>query len=343
MLKAILQKEIQEQGPLSQGRFMEFALSHPQYGYYCHHKAIGRDFTTAPEVSQLFGELIGIWALDYYEKLEHPPSLPLVELGPGKGTLMADFLRVASLSSSFQQALSLHLVEVSPSLKKIQKKSLSHPSILWHETFDEIPSSEAPLIIIANEFFDALPTNCYVRMENTLYERCIGLKEGRLSFILNPLFKDKGPNLLWEESPKAEALINEICKRLSKQGGAFLCLDYGYEKGEGESLQALFNGNPCSPFTHLGDSDLSCHVNFKKLKECALTLGLEVFGPIPQGHFLKNMGIDLRAERLKYQNPTHRGSIEAALTRLTHPQHMGQLFKVMAIFSKASPTPSGFQ
>ncbi len=343
MLEDLLRQEIKEKGPLPQNRFMELALQHPLYGYYRAHEGVGQDFTTAPEISQMFGELLGLWALDYYEKLGRPQAITLVELGPGRGTLMADFLRAAKVSPSFLRALTLHLVEINPVLKQKQQQLVQYVAVEWHEKIEDIPLSSAPLIMIANEFFDALPTQCFVRQENILYERAVGLHEDALAFMLNPLRQDKGPNQMWEETPAAEAALQAIVERLLKQQGVFLCCDYGYEKGEGESLQALFEGKPSSPLVQIGRSDLTCHVNFGRLKEVALSKGLDVLGPLAQGKFLKNIGLDLRAETLKHNNPLKRASVEAAVVRLTHPRHMGELFKVMAVFSPPSLKPLGFE
>ena len=338
MLNSRLRQEIQENGPLSQSRFMELSLQ----TYYATHDPL-KDFTTAPEVSQMFGELIGLWALDLYEKLGSSPHIMLVELGPGKGTLMADIVRVAKVSSAFSNALEVHLVEISPLLKEIQKKFIHHPHVMWHENFEDIQASPNPIIVIANEFFDALPTNCYERKDNKVYERCIGMKEEKFSFVFNPLREEQGPNLLWEESPLACDLMQTINRRLLKQSGAFLCIDYGYEKGTGDTLQALFDGKPSHPLSHVGDSDMTCHVNFGQFKQVSTARGLGMMGPLPQGHFLKNLGLDKRLEMLKRHNPSQRATLEAAYTRLTHPQQMGTLFKAMTVFSPLSLTPLGFE
>ncbi len=338
MLEPRLRQEIQENGPLSQSRFMELSLQ----TYYATHDPL-KDFTTSPEVSQMFGELIGLWALDLYEKLGNPSHLTLVELGPGKGTLMADILRVAKVSPAFFHALDVHLVEISSLLKETQEKFVHHPKLIWHEDFDDIPTSCDPIIVIANELFDALPTNCYERKDNRVYERCIGMKEENFSFVWKPLREDQGPSHLWEESPVACALMQDINTRLLKQSGAFLCVDYGYETGGGDTLQALFDGNPSHPLSHVGDADLTCHVNFGQLKTLSTEQGLGTMGPLPQGHFLKSLGINKRAEMLKRHNPSQRATVEAAYTRLTHPQQMGDLFKAMAVFSPLSLTPLGFE
>ncbi len=341
MFESLLHKEIQERGPLSQARFMELALQHPLYGYYRSQEAISRDFTTSPEISQLFGDLIGAWVLDYYTKLKQPKALSLLELGPGKGTLMADILRIGKLSPPFLKALKVHLVEINPLLKEAQRKIIQN-SATWVEKFEEMVPSNDPLIILGNEFFDALPTHCYIRKDNMLYERCVDRQDGKFVFTLMPLQENLGPDQIWEVSPAADGLMDEICMRLLRQSGIFLCIDYGYETGRGESLQALYKGQPSHPLVHIGASDLTCHVNFGHLKEMALSKGLGVRGAISQGQFLKNLGIELRLERLKHQNPSQKACLEAGALRLTHPQQMGDLFKVMAIYSPFCTEPTGF-
>ena len=341
MLERFLHDEIKENGSLPQSRFMELALRHPLHGYYRSQEAVTQDFTTSPEISQVFGELIGAWAIDYFIKLKQPKTLSLVELGPGKGTLMADFLRISQLSKPFSEALNVYLVEINPLLKAAQLKAVTS-SATWIERIEDVPLSQDPLIIIANEFFDAFPTNCYTRKNNVLYERRVGIKEGKLAFTLEALHESQGPDQIWEESPEVEMIMKEICTRLSKQRGAFLCVDYGYEKGEGESLQALFKGERSDPLSHIGESDLTCHVHFGRLKEIAISQGLGVVGPLFQGRFLKNLGHDERVKMLKYENPSQKTILEVASTRLTHHQQMGNLFKVMAIFSPPTLTPAGF-
>lgn len=343
MLENLLFQEIQQNGPLSQSRFMELALHHPTYGYYVSRETIGQDFTTSPEICQVFGELIGAWVIDYFEKLGQPEALTLVELGPGKGTLMADFLRMAKVSPSFSKALkNIYMVEINPILKSIQQQIIPHP-LTYVDRFDQIPESPHPLIILANEFFDVLPTNCYVRKDNVLYERCIGLQEGKLGFMLLKRLENKGPDQTWEESPQAASLMTDISKRLLKQRGIFLVIDYGYEQEGGESLQALFKKEPSHPLSHIGKSDLTCHINFGRLRDIALFHGLGVLGPLPQGKFLENIGIRVRIEMLKRQNPSEKTKLDIGATRLTHPQQMGDLFKVMAVFSPPSLSPIGFE
>ncbi len=342
MLETLIEQEIHEKGPLSQSRFMELALHHPLYGYYRSQEAVGHDFTTSPEISQVFGELIGAWAIDYYVKLKQPQTVSLIELGPGKGTLMADFLRIAKVSPSFSEALNITLVEMNPLLKAAQHKVIPSPAT-WVERWEDMPLSSSPLLIIANEFFDALPSNCYVLKDNVLYERRIGVKDGKFLFIPVILHENQGPDQIWEESATATILMHEICTRLLKQTGVFLCIDYGYENGRGESLQALFRGELSDPLAHVGKSDLTCHVNFGQLKQIALSQGLGVLGPFPQRQFLKTLGFETRIEILKRENPSQKASLEAAATRLTHPQQMGSLFKVMAIFSPPTIIPAGFE
>ncbi len=342
MLDRLLRKEIQEKGPLTQSRFMELALQHPLYGYYRSQEAIAHDFITAPEISQVFGELIGAWVIDYYTKLKEPSRIDLVELGPGRGTLMADLLRIGERAPLFSQAIHLTLVEINPLLRAAQRKVLP-PHATWVEHFEEVSLSSAPLVIIANEFLDALPTDYYVRKENVLYKRSIDFKENQFVFTLLPLSENYGRDESWEESPQADVLIKNICLRLLRQSGVFLCIDYGYEKGQGDSLQALYKGKPSPSLSHLGQSDLTCHVNFNRIKEISLSQGLKVLGPLPQGRFLKNLGLETRIGMLKHKNPFDKAALEAAAQRLSHPQQMGTLFKAMAVFSPSLPIPAGFE
>lgn len=337
-----MHQEIQKKGQLSQSDFMEIALSHPLYGYYRSEEAINRDFTTSPEISQVFGELIGLWSLDTYLKLNHPKKITLIEMGPGKGTLMADFLRAIRVSKSFLEAIDLYLVEINPLLKTFQEKAISH-SKTWTEDFKEIPISHNPLIIIANEFFDVLPTDLFVRKDNQVFKRYVVSQKEEFEFKFDFFHNNPGPDQFWEESLKTDLLMQEVCERLLKQSGIFLIFDYGYEKGQGDSFQALYRGQPSHPLSFIGKSDLSCHVNFGRLKEIAHSYNLGVLGPISQGKFLKNIGIDERIEILKQKNPAKKSNLEAGALRLTHPQQMGTIFKVMAVFSPLSLSPVGFE
>lgn len=318
--------------------FMEGA----NQAYYAHSNTVGQDFTTAPEISQVFGELIALWVFDLYEKLGRPRKLMCVELGPGRGTLLADLLRVASKVPSFYQALEIHLVETSSALAEIQGHVLVHPCICWHKSFEEIPVSSAPLIVIANEFFDTLPTSFYRRHNNLLCERRVACEDEKFVFCDWPLGRDEGPDSLWEESVVACRLMEQISNRLLSQRGAFLCLDYGYEEGVGDTLQALFKGQPASPLDEVGAADLTCHVNFKNLRTIALSKGLKGAGPVPQGLFLRALGIEDRIKRLKEKNPHARATLEAAYQRLLHPAQMGLLFKAMTVFFPHSLHPLGF-
>ncbi len=325
---------------LSQGQFMELALQHPDSGYYRTQQAVGQDFTTAPEISQVFGELIGAWVLDIYEQLGSPSQVNLVELGPGRGTLMADLLRVAALSPAFMAALQIHLVEINPFLLQQQKGKIHHSEIYWHETVETLPL-QAPLLLIANEFFDAMPTHFYRRQENMLYERFIDLSGEEPVFTFLPLASEEGEDVEWETSPVSLHIMELLSQRLRLQGGVCLLIDYGYESGTGDTLQALFRGEPSPPLSHIGKSDLTCHVNFGALKQVAITQGLSVFGPVSQRTFLKNLGIDLRIAQLQHKNKQEAAVLNVAHARLTHPCQMGTLFKAMAIVSQAL-IPGGF-
>lgn len=337
MLKSLIIKEIQDKGPMPQDRFMELALSHPDYGYYRTQESVTKDFTTAPEISQMFGELIGVWVHDIYEQLGKPNKIDLVELGPGKGTMMADVLRVIP---DLSPVLNVYFIEIHSKLKETQLSKVQQAHSL--ESFDKLPQTSNPLIILANEFFDVLPTKYYERKNNNLFERCIGIKDGELKFELCQREESQGYDQLWEESPRTERILEQICSRILEQQGAFLCFDYGYEKGQGDSLQALYKGAPSRVLQHIGKSDLTCHVNFGRLKELALRYGLCVKGPTQQGHFLMNMGLDVRMDMLKHKNPSKNTSLELEALRLVHPQQMGSIFKGFTAFSPYLK-PKGFE
>ncbi len=342
MLDSILHELIQKNGPITQSQFMEYALQHPEYGYYRTNLAVSKDFITAPEICQVFGELIGAWATDIYHQLNEPTKLSVIELGPGKGTLITDFLRVInSISKSFFKAIDLTLVEINPHLKDLQKSYIQH-LVNWVDRIEDIPESQHPIIMIANEFFDALPTANYKRQDNKLYERHVSVANKKFHFIYRYLRNDQGPNTIWEESSATKKIMEQICHILLKQSGVFLCIDYGYESGSGDTLQAIYHGEPSDPLDHIGNSDLTCHVNFAHLKSIAQRKGLGVMGPISQRDFLKNMGLDMRVNVLKRTNPEHAASLEAAVTRLTNPLQMGTIFNVIAVFSPHTIKPAGF-
>ncbi len=348
-----LEALIQAQGPLTIARFMAEALAHPEHGYYMRDEVIGGkgDFITAPEISQMFGELLGLWCAATWQQMGEPKPVHLVELGPGRGTMMADLLRAAKAVPSFLDALRLHLIETSPALGARQRRTLAGSGALWHRRLREVP--EGPLLLLANEFFDALPVQQFQRTERGWCERLVGLArngEGaggeargfRLllsarptpsSALIPPAVRQAPPGSVAEICPEGLALARRIATRVAAHGGAALIIDYGRQSSAaGDSLRAVRGHRKQEPLEEPGSADLSAHVDFEAVGRAAGEAGARVHGPTRQGAFLRQLGIEARAEALLAgATPDGRIDIAAALGRLTDPTQMGSLFKVLSI------------
>ena len=332
--------------PLS--RYMELCLSHEEHGYYRTRDPLGTegDFTTAPEISQMFGELIGLWIVDVWQKMGSPADFALVELGPGRGTLMADALR--ALKTDPHCTPDLFLVETSPVLRSLQQTRLTGTPLrsTWLTDWTDIPPK--PTIIVANEFFDALPIDQFTRKEEGWRQTVIGVdEEGGLTRQPGPvaaLDTDHPVGNVVERSETGLTAIENLTTHLQHHGGAILIIDYGPEdSAPGDSLQALQNGAYADPFADPGLADLTAHVDFAALKKTALAGGGHVHGPVPQAAFLDQLGLFARAKALKQNaTPAQRREIDLAAHRLTAPDQMGTLFKAMAIASPGMPPPAGF-
>jgi len=337
-----LRERIALEGPITVERYMDLCLRH----YYATRDPLGSqgDFTTAPEISQMFGELIGLWMLEVWNAMGRPDPVHLVELGPGRGTLMADLLRATKLLPDFGKAVHVHLVETSPVLRQKQQAMLASMgmNIRWHERLDDIP--EGPLLLVANEFFDALPVRQFVATERGWCERLVGLDGDRLIFGLraesetslgNPL--RLGDVLEWPSL--SVDIMREISRRIAGGTGAALVIDYGYwGPAFGDTLQALKKHAPVDPLNEPGEADLTVHVDFQRLAQVASSQTLSVHGMSTQGDFLEALGIEARASSLKKRaTPAQAADIEAALTRLTQrgEKSMGELFKVLAVTHRA--------
>jgi NADH dehydrogenase [ubiquinone] 1 alpha subcomplex assembly factor 7 len=345
---------IEAQGPISVAQYMTLALHDAEGGYYATRDPFGRegDFITAPEISQMFGELLGLWCGQAWVDQGCPQNTKLVELGPGRGTLMADALRALKRVPGFLDEVEIILVEASGTLREIQAAKLgdSGARIRWTQHFDV---RDAPLLLLANEFFDALPVRQYVKTARGWCERMVVLKDGALAFALAPIVTpaaavpasragapDGG---VYETSPAGTSLIEEIARVIAAHGGAALLLDYGYrEIGFGETLQAVGGHRFAEILAAPGTLDLSAHVDFTALSEAARHGGATVIGPRPQGEFLTALGINARARRLGDANPAEAGGIAAAIARLTEPAQMGTLFQAMALMPASAPPPPGF-
>ena len=303
--------------------------------YYGGDDPLGHDFTTAPEISQMFGEMIGGWIGDLWLRAGKP-AFDLVELGPGRGTLLADALRLLGRLPGFAGAMRLHLVETSLAMRATQRGRLAGWPAQWHAQVDQLPD-DRPLIIIANEFFDALP----IRQRRGGRELHVGHELG----LFGPQWQAAdGPDAEWSEA--ALAITGHLAGRLSARGGAALIIDYGYgEPGRQapDTLQAVHRGEFVSPYLEPGRHDLTAHVDFGALAAVAAGRGLLCHGPAAQGAFLGALGIGARAEALKQgRPPAEAASITAALLRLTAPQQMGAIFQALALTAPGWPAPAGF-
>jgi SAM-dependent MidA family methyltransferase len=357
-LKGELKRQIAADGPMGIDRFMTLCLTHPRHGYYMGRDPFGRggDFITAPEVSQIFGELVGIWCAAAWQIMDMPGVINLVELGPGRGTLMADLVRAAKVMPGLADALSIHLVEVSPALKTVQEKTLTAAGIKarWHDAFEDVPTG--PLVVVANEFFDALPLRQFVRTGTHFRERVVGLDgAGELVFGLGsdevspgamPQWAQQAPEgAIVEVSPAREAVAEAIGARLAGEKGAALIIDYGHmASGSGDTLQAVRKHRSVDVLAFPGEADLTSHVDFAALGHALERGGVKVHGPVTQGEFLMGMGLREREEALKRRaDQRQRIIISRAAQRLAAGVGMGQLFKVIAASHADLPDPHPFQ
>ena len=354
---------ILQDGPMTLERFMSLALNHPRFGYYMTRDpfGVGGDFVTAPEISQMFGELIGLWAAEVWTGMGSPTEINLVELGPGRGTLMADALRAARVVEPFFNAVRVHFVETSGLLRVRQREQLAPfgISVDWHEAVDHVP--RGPAIMIANEFFDALPVQHFINVNGAWYERLVGLgDDGALQFgfanepetAINAQ-ADEGTFL--EICSAAHRVMADIAARLVEDGGAILAIDYGHtETAFGETLQALKNHARVDPLAEPGEADITAHVDFASLARAARASGADVYGPETQANFLTSLGIFERAAGLKKRaDPRQALDIDRALLRLVSTGRemgadgrlvpgMGALFKSMAVVAPVLGAPPGF-
>ena len=353
---ARLVRHIRAHGPLTIAAFMAMALHDPQAGYYARRQPLGAsgDFVTAPEISQIFGELIGLWCADLWQRVGSPDPVIVVELGPGRGVLMADFLRAASGVAGFRDAMRLHLVEASRVLRAEQQRRLAGSDAVWLDDIGGLP--DGPLLLVANEFLDALPIRQLVRGRAHWAERLVALDTGgrlcfaegpespALTLLVAPEQRDAAPGTIIELCPAATALIAGLADRLCRQPGAALFVDYGYTEPPGRStLSAIGAHRAAAILDAPGAADLSAHVDFAAVTAAAHAGGAAVYGPASQGRFLKALGAELRLEALSRRAaPDQRAALETGLRRLIDPGEMGTLFKALAIASPGLPGPAGF-
>ena len=319
-----LHDQIRLSGPLTVEAYMAACNDH----YYASRDPLGSggDFTTAPEISQMFGEIVGAVLADTWTRAGSPEGAAYVELGPGRGTLAADALRLCR-TAGFTPAV--HLVETSPSLRQIQAQSL--PGARWHNSLDTLPT-DVPLLVVANEFFDALP----IRQHDGELERHVILAGDTLAF-------DHAGEIV-ESSPVRDSAVDALARRLAAQGGVALIIDYGHSRsGPGDTLQAVKAHRFAAVLDQPGEQDLTSHVDFQRVMEVALAAGCAVSGPAEQGAWLEELGITVRAAALAGRTPQRMAEIEGARARLCRPDQMGALFKVLALHAPAWPSPAGLQ
>jgi NADH dehydrogenase [ubiquinone] 1 alpha subcomplex assembly factor 7 len=349
-----LRERITREGPISVADYMQACLSDARDGYYTTHEPIGAsgDFVTSPEVSQIFGELIGLWAVAVWQSMDKPKSVVVAELGPGRGTLLADASRAWRRVSQFAGCVSLALVETSPLLREVQKKTLhaTREPVQWCETLADVPEGR-PVIVLANEFLDALPVRQLVCRGNTWRERCVGMdRDGQFAFVDGAVLAGNSlpaapDGAILEMRPATAPLLAALAARARHAPLAALFIDYGHGKsGVGDTLQAVRHHRYADPLVDPGEVDLTAHVDFAAFKRDAEALALRAYGPIPQGEFLLRLGLLERRERLlETARPEQREPISSGATRLADPSQMGVLFKALALTSDglAPPPPFG--
>jgi len=346
-LKQKLVEHIRDNGPMTVAEYMGACLFDPQYGYYATRPAIGgesADFLTAPEASQMFGELIGLWCAHEWEALGKP-AFHFIELGPGSGALMHDMLRATQRVAGFRDAANIVLVETSGPLREAQANRVDDAD--WATRLDDAPPGHA--LIIANEFLDCQPVRQFVRGENAWHEKLVGADESdHLLFGLSAALAtadddETEPGTVREIAPGLESLVYELERRLHQAPARALFIDYGYLHPEGaDTLQALQNHAKVDPLEAPGEADLTAHVDFARLAHLSRQAGLNVHGPITQGAFLRALGVEYRAQALGQANPQHARRLARELRRLTHDDEMGVLFKVICISSPNLDPPAGF-
>lgn len=351
-LERLLVRRIAATGPIRLADYMAECLLHPDHGYYTRAEPFGAqgDFITAPEISQMFGELLGLWLAQCWLDQGAPGAFTLAEPGPGRGTLMADVLHATQRVPGFHAAARVVLVEASPRLRAVQRDRLAGYAVAWADTVDDLP--DAPLYLLANEFFDALPVRQFTRVGDGWSETMVTVQDGALALAraapvaldaLAQRLADTRDGDVVEWCPAAAPIAASIAGRIARHGGAALVVDYGGWHGTGDTVQAL-RGHAFVPVLSTpGQADITAHVDFEPLARAATAAGARTHGPLGQGALLDRLGIGARAERLAQGlTGAQAQGLIAATRRLTHPDEMGTLFKALAILPALSPPPAGF-
>ncbi|GLQ06230.1 class I SAM-dependent methyltransferase [Sneathiella chinensis] len=355
-LADILKARIQSDGPLSLYTFMQESLSHPAHGYYQSATPFGQqgDFITAPEISQMFGELIGLWCVDCWAKLGAPSRFHLVELGPGNGTLMADALRSARIVPDFLKAASVHMVETSARLTRIQKDRVKHPTLNWHTELPDL--GDAPVLYIANEFFDALPIRQYEILGGEWHERLVTTDGDGFAYCLGAAIPSPDEHGLpdpatltdgtvFEINPEAAQIVTRMGQTITANRGAALVLDYGpLQDRFGDSFQALKDHRFTDPLAAPGTADLTAHVHFQDLAQAAQKAGCIAAPITTQGRFLERLGIEARVLTLLRNATTEQADkLRSDHRRLVSAEEMGTLFKALTFHAGMTAPPAGFE
>jgi NADH dehydrogenase [ubiquinone] 1 alpha subcomplex assembly factor 7 len=358
MIADRLRQRIRETGPLSIAQFMTEALFDPRDGYYATKDPIGAgsDFITAPEISQMFGEFVGLWAAQSWMDMGRPDPFHLVELGPGRGTMMADALRAGRSVPGFIEAARISLIEASAALKAVQAQTLgpSGAQIQWIDRLENVPAG--PSIILGNEFLDCLPVRQAVRHENRWHERMVGLTEtdDQFIFVLGPplgvdeilipeRLRRSPDDTLVEIRPGDRQITELIGRRFADHAGRALFIDYGPATSEaGDTLQAIKSHQKVAPLSAPGTADLTARVDFESLLGFAASRALTTYGPVEQGKFLLDLGMEARAAALLQSAPEEKAKIARQLWRLTDGDQMGSLFKLVCLDSVGLNPPPGF-
>ena len=361
-----LMQLVRDHGPISVGDYMNDALCHPQHGYYATRDPFGPnqegkpggDFTTAPEISQLFGDLVGAWLVHAWSEIGEPSAFNLVELGPGRGTLMADILRVGTVRPGFLDAARLFMVEASGRMRYRQQRTLHEAGhmtearrdrVVWADRLDDVPPG--PTLIVANEFFDCLPIRQYVRAKDGWRERLVGLNEDGtgLAFVLGAAGEPDGaphgarPEDIYEVSEAGRDLARQIAERFAAHKGRALIVDYGHGRtGLGDTFQAVKAHAHWPVLRAPGEADVTAHVDFAALARAARAAGARVDGPVRQGDFLKRLGLKQRLAKVAEARPDAADALRAGAARLAGADQMGHLFKVLAVSSDGLGEPAGF-
>ncbi len=359
-LEADIRRRIAAAGPMPVGEYMAICLGDPEHGYYRTRDPLGAggDFITSPEISQMFGELIGLWLAAIWMRMDQPKHVNVIELGPGRGTLMNDALRAVKVLPAFRAAIDLHLVEISPALQAQQADTLAEQKVptTWHASLADVP--EGPAIIVANEFFDALPVNQAVKTDSGWYERQVGIDEsGHLAFtvadqplqgfaaLLPPAVRAAPADAIFEWRAETEAM--ELGRRVARGGGGALVIDYGHaHSATGDTLQAVGHHAYADVLSAPGRVDLTAHVDFEALARSIEAMGARAHGPITQGQLLRRLGIETRAAKLKARAASSGATgVDAAFARLTGhgPGEMGGLFKAAAFTHPSVGVPPAFE